>query len=169
MTLQPRRANFVWFAVMVVLGGSLLIAGFARPDPRTLDERVGRIAATIKCPTCVGESVAQSEAPASRDIRTDIARRIALGESDDQIRDDLAQRFGADILLSPSQTGIVGLVWIAPILMLAAVTGGLAMAFRRWHLPDRVELTDADRAIVSEAVETFAQSDLENDQFMSPT
>ena len=106
-------------------------------------------------------SVAQSEVPASRDIRADIARRITLGESDDQIRQEMASRFGPDILLSPSHDGIVGLVWIIPILMLAAVAAGLVLAFRRWRTVASGIVTDADRALIAKAFERLEAGHLD--------
>ncbi|MEO7399138.1 MAG: cytochrome c-type biogenesis protein CcmH, partial [Ilumatobacteraceae bacterium] len=90
MSLQRGWNGLAWLAIVVVLAGALLVGALGQRGARTPDERVERVAATIKCPTCVGQSVAQSEAPASRDIRADIARRITLGESDDQIRQEMA-------------------------------------------------------------------------------
>lgn len=158
------RSNLAWLAIVTVLAGALLIGAFGQRGARTPDERVERVAATIKCPTCVGQSVAQSEAPASRDIRADIARRITLGESDDQIRQEMASRFGPDILLSPSHDGIVGLVWIIPILMLAAVAAGLVLAFRRWRMVASGIVTDADRVLIAKAFERLEAGDLDHEQ-----
>lgn len=163
MNLQRGRANLAWLAVVVALAGALLVGALGHQGARTPDERVGRIATTIKCPTCVGQSVAQSEAPASRDIRADIARRITLGESDDQIRQDMATRFGPDILLSPSRRGIVGLVWIIPIFMFGAVAVGLVLAFRRWHAVGSGLVTDADRSLVADALAEFESRDLDGE------
>lgn len=148
----------MWVVVAAVFASALLVAAVGQPVARTPDEHVLRVAGTIKCPTCIGQSVAQSEAPASRDIRVDIARRITQGESDDQIRQDLANRFGADILLSPSHRGVVGLVWILPVLMSLVVLIGLALAFRRWRLTAGGEVSDADRVLVSDALAEFAGS-----------
>ena len=164
MSLSRRAFNVAWGVVVVVFASALLIAGLGRPGARTPDEHVLGIAATIKCPTCIGQSVAQSEAPASRDIRVNIARRITLGESDDQIRHDLASRFGPDILLSPSHSGVVGLVWMLPILLSFVVLIGLVLAFRRWRLLRSGEVSDADRLLVAAALADFAGSDFDGEE-----
>lgn len=165
----PRRAfsKLAWVVVAAVFASALLIAAVGQPVARTPDEHVLRVAGTIKCPTCIGQSVAQSEAPASRDIRVDIARRITQGESDDQIRQDLANRFGPDILLSPSHSGVVGLVWILPVLISLVVLIGLVLAFRRWRLTTGGEVSAADRVLVTDALVEFAGSDFYDDEYDS--
>ena len=168
MSLPRRAFKLSWVVVAAVFASALLIAALGQPVARTPDEHVLRVAGTIKCPTCIGQSVAQSEAPASRDIRVDIARRITQGESDDQIRQDLANRFGPDILLSPSHSGVVGLVWILPLLMSLVVLIGLARAFRRWRLTTGGEISDADRVLVTDALSKFAGSAFDDDGYDSP-
>ena len=164
MSLPRRALNVAWVVVAVTFGSAMFIAALGQRDARTPDEHVLRIAGTIKCPTCIGQSVAQSEAPASRDIRVDIARRIAQGESDDQIRQDLASRFGPDILLSPSHSGVVGLVWILPVLMSLVVVIGLMLAFRRWRLTTGGEASEADRVLVTDALAGFAGEAFDDDE-----
>lgn len=80
-----------------------------------------------------------------------VARRMALGETDDQIRQDMATRFGPDILLSPSHDGIVGLVWVLPLLLLGGAGVGVVLAFRRWHMTEPGAPTLEDRRRVADA------------------
>jgi cytochrome c-type biogenesis protein CcmH len=91
------------------------------------------VAETIKCPTCRSQSAADSDAPASQAIRAEILRRIDAGDSDDEIRDYFASRYGEQILLTPRSSGAVGLVWILPVVGLVAAAAGLTWAFLRWR------------------------------------
>ena len=77
------------------------------------------MAETLKCPTCRSQSVADSEAPSAKAIRAEIARRLEAGESEDEIRDYLVSRFGEEILLTPSSSGVTGLVWVLPVVAVA--------------------------------------------------
>lgn len=121
-----------WVLLLVVVIGAL-IAGTQDGGARTETERMQSIAKSVRCPTCRGQSVADSDAPAAANVRKDIERRVAAGESDDQIRADLAARFGDGILLTPPSSGVAGLVWVMPVVALAAAAGGLTFAFRRWR------------------------------------
>jgi cytochrome c-type biogenesis protein CcmH len=121
-----------WIVLVVVVLGALVVG--TRPGgTKTHAERVQSIAKSVRCPTCRGQSVADSDAPAAANVRRDIERRVADGQSDDDIRSALAARFGDGILLTPPRSGVAGLVWVLPVVAVAAAGGGLTLAFRRWR------------------------------------
>jgi len=144
-----------WLAMGLVLVAALLVAVQRDGGPRTQGERVDAIARTIKCPTCRSESVYESQATASENIRTEIARQVAAGRSDGEVRAFLAARYGEDILLVPKGTGITGLVWVLPVAALVVAVAGLAVVFLRWRreaADAAAHVTDADRALVEAAL-----------------
>jgi cytochrome c-type biogenesis protein CcmH len=121
-----------WIALLAIILGALLV-GTSDSGTTTDSERVQSIAESVRCPTCRGQSVADSDAPAAANVRKDIERRVADGQTDDEIRSALAARFGDGILLTPPRSGVAGLVWVLPVLALAGAAGGLFLAFRRWR------------------------------------
>jgi cytochrome c-type biogenesis protein CcmH len=138
---------------MALVFAAALVVGMADDGgPRTVGERERDIASSVACPACEGQSVADSDATASRGVRTYIATRIGEGASDDEIRDELADRYGQQILLTPGRSGLAGLVWVLPVAALVLGFAGLALAFRRWRGRAVVSATDADRALVGEAL-----------------
>jgi cytochrome c-type biogenesis protein CcmH len=110
-----------------------LVVGTRPEGTRTDEERAAAIAATVACPACSGQSVASSDAPAAANLRNDITRRVAAGETDDEIRAAYAARFGDEILLNPPRSGAAGLVWVIPVVGVVAAGAGLTVAFRRWR------------------------------------
>ena len=106
-------------------------------EPPTNAERLTSVAKTIRCPYCSGESVAESDAAVSQEIRLDIAKRIQAGQTDDQIRSALADQYGDFVLLTPAATGVTSIVWILPVVVLFVAVAGLASAFRRWQREER--------------------------------
>jgi cytochrome c-type biogenesis protein CcmH len=141
-----------WLLMAVVLAAALTIGVTRAGGPRTNEERVDAIAKTIKCPVCRSESVFDSKADASQNIRDEIARQVAAGRSDDQIRSFINARFqDQGLLLVPPKSGVDSLVWVLPVVALVLAAGGLVVAFRKWRLaPDTVP-TDDDRALVDAA------------------
>jgi cytochrome c-type biogenesis protein CcmH len=141
-----------WLLMAAVVAGALTIGITRATGPRTNEERVEAIAKTIKCPVCRSESVADSKADASQNLRDEIARQVAAGRTDDQIRAYVNSRFqDQGLLLVPPKTGIGSLVWVLPVVALVLAVGGLIVAFRRWRLaPDTVP-SDEDRALVEAA------------------
>lgn len=155
MSARPSPATRpLWWIVMgAIVLVALGIGVFTSNDQTaTNQDRVTQIAKTVRCPVCAGESVAESNAEISKDIRLEITTRVEKGESDQQIRDELAARFGNDIILIPPKSGVGGLVWVIPVVLLVVSFAGLAVAFRRWQEPLGEEATDADRALVARAL-----------------
>jgi cytochrome c-type biogenesis protein CcmH len=142
-----------WLALAAVVAVALLVGVTDDRAASTPAERAHRLAETIQCPTCSGQSVADSDASASRYIRTQITQRIAAGATDDQIRDELADSYGDSILLTPQRSGLAGLVWVLPVAALVAALVGVALAFRRWRGRAVVQASDADRALVERALD----------------
>lgn len=140
-----------WLFIVALVAVSLLRNAVDEGPPRTADERVRAVAATIRCPTCSGQSVADSDSAAARSIRTEVATRVERGESADQIRDAIASTYGEDVLLTPSASGIEGLVWSLPVLGLVLALAALSATLARWRAPAG-RATDADRALVDEAL-----------------
>ena len=144
-----RRWSWLVIAALVLV--SLVRAGISDGSPRTDEERVRGIAATIKCPTCRSQSVAGSDSAAARAIRSEIARRVDDGESADEIREAIAGTYGDDVLLTPGRTGLEGTVWVLPVIALVLGLAGISAAFARWRRAPAAEVTDADRSLVEQA------------------
>jgi cytochrome c-type biogenesis protein CcmH/NrfF len=84
-------------------------------------------------------------------IRRQIAQRISQGRTDQEIRDELANAYGRQILMNPPRSGIAGLVWVLPVAGLVAALAGLAFTFRRWRTPPGGGVTPDDLAAVDRA------------------
>lgn len=150
-------AAISWAVLALVSMTALLIGTLRAPGAATPEERVTGLARSIKCPTCQGESVAESDAGPSREIRRDIAVRVQQGESDDEIRAYYADRYGDQILLTPPRSGLGALVWVIPVLVGLGAVAGLVMAFRRWRAEPKLIATEDDRALVASALRDLTE------------
>ena len=121
------------WVVLIVVVVAALVVGTTDTGARSEEERIEAIASSVRCPTCRGQSVADSDAIAAENVRREIARRVREGESDDEIRNALAARFGEGIILTPSRSGLTGLVWVLPVAGAVVALAGLVFAFRRWR------------------------------------
>jgi cytochrome c-type biogenesis protein CcmH len=124
--------RLVWALLAVVVAGALWY-GTTDRDERTASERADDIAADLRCPFCRSESVRDSQADVAQNMRAEIARRIADGESDDEIVDALVASYGETIVMTPSGSGTASLVWVLPVAALVGGLAALAFAFRRWR------------------------------------
>lgn len=141
----------LYLLLVPVLAVALFVGGRGGDGPDTPGARARHIASEVRCPTCGGLSAADSDAPASLEIRREIRRRVDAGQSDAEIRDFLVGSYGKDILLKPETRGVVGLVWVLPGAAVACALACLAVAFRRWGRQRPSEVSEADRRRVEQA------------------
>jgi cytochrome c-type biogenesis protein CcmH len=97
------------------------------PDPRQ-EAVASALMREIRCVVCQGQSVADSDAELAGDMRAMIRRRIAAGESADDVRVWLIARYGAWISYAPPVEPATWLLWAAPALFLVL---GLVIVRRR--------------------------------------
>lgn len=145
------RAWLPWALLFVVVVTLLAFGSQGTTGDLTAQDRVTNLARTIKCPTCSGESAAESNAPSSQEVRRDIAQRIEQGQTDDEIRAFYVSRYGEGILLTPASTGVASLVWIVPVVAFVVAITALILIFRRGRGDAAVEVSDADRDLVEAA------------------
>jgi cytochrome c-type biogenesis protein CcmH len=141
-----------WLALAVVVVAALLVGVTDERGPQSPGDRARNLAESIACPQCDGQSVADSDSPASDAIREFIDDRIEAGQSDAQIRDELAASFGEHLLLTPGRSGVSSLVWTLPVVALVAAFAGIVFAFRRWRGGGVAHASDEDRALVAATV-----------------
>ena len=141
-----------WIALAIVVVVALAVGTIGTTRPLTNADRLLNVSRTIKCPQCSGESVAESDAAISQQIRIDIAKRIEQGQTDDQIRQAYVDQYDQFILLTPQGSGVTSLVWVLPVVLIVLAFAGLAVAFRRWKVTGDLRATEADRALVDQAL-----------------
>lgn len=150
---SPGFRRWSWLVIGALVVVSVVRAGVSDGEARTADERIRSITSTIKCPTCRSQSVAESDSAAARAIRVEVARRVGDGESADEIRGAIAATYGDDVLLTPARSGLVGLVWILPVVALVLGLAGVSAALARWRRQERTAATADDRARVEQALQ----------------
>jgi cytochrome c-type biogenesis protein CcmH len=112
-------------AVLVLIAVAGLVRSAGVGGPTTETERAQAVAASLRCPTCQGLSVADSNSPLAKSMRRIIDEQVAAGESEQEIREYFVDRYGDWVLLSPRAEGSGWLVWALPG---AAVLVGLLAA-----------------------------------------
>ena len=146
-----RFRRWSWCIIGALTLVSLVRATVDDGPPRTTEEQVRAIGSTLKCPTCRSQSVSGSDSAAAKAIRNDITRRVKDGESADEIRTAIAANY-LDVQLIPKASGFEGLVWALPVVFLVLALAGLTATFGRWRRAAVREASDADRALVEQAL-----------------
>lgn len=88
-----------------------------------LEARMLAIASELRCLVCQNQTIAESHAPLALDLRQQIREMLAKGQSDQQVRDFMTQRYGEFILYKPPVRPATALLWFGPGVL---ALGGLA-------------------------------------------
>lgn len=144
------RAWLPWIGVAVVVLVALAVGTLGQSQP-TDEERAQALAGTIRCPSCASQSVASSETPSSKAVRALIVERIEAGDTDEEIRDFVASRYGREVLLDPAGSGVGLIVWGLPVVLVIVAVAGLVVRFRGYGPPTRHASAD-DEALVARAL-----------------
>lgn len=103
------------------------LADISLPDPRQ-EEQALELMHSIRCVVCQGQPISGSNAGLAADMRRIIRERIAAGESPEQIRSWLIDRYGDWVSFQPRPSVATSPLWILPIL---ALLGGFWLVSRR--------------------------------------
>ena len=149
--LKRRWANCPPYGLALLLAASPVLA--VQPDEMladpALEARAREISRDIRCPVCQGETIDDSSAPISRDLRLIIRERLVAGDTDAEVVDYIVARYGEFVLYNPRATGLNLILWLAgPALLLAGV--GVAVASQRRRIAPEAALTEAEEARLKE-------------------
>ena len=97
----------------------------------TLEERAYALDRQLMCPVCDGQTVDQSNAQVSLDMKEVIREKLRAGESEDEILAYFSARYGDSVLASPPTSGFSIVVWIVPPAALLIGIALLAIVMRR--------------------------------------
>ena len=115
--------------VVVAFLAAIAIACASREA--TIDERAYALDRQLMCPVCDGQTVDQSNAQVSLDMKGVIREKLRAGESENEILGYFAARYGDSVLASPPTTGFSVVVWIVPPAALLLSVAFLAVVMRR--------------------------------------
>jgi cytochrome c-type biogenesis protein CcmH len=134
-TRRPGWRQLLGPVLLVVVAGVALAigGGVGQSPPPSNQARIAALEAVIRCPSCEDLSVAESSSSAAVAARHQIAAMVAAGRTDQQIEQSFVARYSATILLRPGTGGLIGLVWLIPLLAAAAALCAVGILFWRRH------------------------------------
>ena len=95
------------------------------------DKRFHQLLSQLRCLVCQNENLANSRAPLAQDLRATIATKIRHGQTNQQIKHYLVQRYGDFVLYKPPIEYKTYLLWFGPFVLLAIGLLTLAIVIKR--------------------------------------
>jgi cytochrome c-type biogenesis protein CcmH len=144
--MKKRRPLLLFLAVAAIISAIWFYTFLISPPKQTLDQRVHEVASQLKCLVCQGESVADSPATLSQQMRGVIRQQLQSGKSEQEVIQYFVSRYGNVILLSPPWQGLTLLAWLVPILLMLGGILLLFFIFRSWQAQSLKPPLDINRA-----------------------
>lgn len=128
------------FAILV--GLLALIAGVWLPAAWAVDSeppfsnpllqrRYESLIQDFRCLVCFDENIANSNASLAADFRRQVHNMVAAGQSDQQIKQFMVERYGQFVLYRPPLQANTWLLWGGPFVVLFAALCVLGLILRR--------------------------------------
>lgn len=83
------------------------------------EARATHIFRLLRCEVCAGQSIYDSNAPLATDMRQEVRELVSQGQTEDEILQLYARRFGDQILMRPPVNESTWPLWGFPLLALA--------------------------------------------------
>ncbi len=122
MRAMRRLAGVICLASMIGAAGA--IDGTAAFSDATQQARYEALTHELRCLVCQNQSVADSNADLAADLRRQVREMMAAGQTDQQIKSFMTERYGDFVLYEPPLTARTWLLWGAPVLLLLLCLGG---------------------------------------------
>lgn len=128
-----RRAEMLGLIAALLAGA----AGAVEPDEvladPALEARAREVSRDLRCMVCRSQSIDDSDAPLAKDLRLLVRERIRAGDTNEEVIDHVAARYGDYVLLKPRLGAATLALWAAPALALlvAAIAAAAALKAKR--------------------------------------
>ena len=90
------------------------------------EARFNDLTLELRCLVCQNQNLADSDAQLAQDLRQEIYEMMMAGQTNDQIKTFMVDRYGDFVLYRPPMQGNTLALWLLPIIMLL---GGAVVVF----------------------------------------
>jgi cytochrome c-type biogenesis protein CcmH len=113
----------------LILALTLIVstAGFAQQAPvqepmvfesPQQEERFNQLTQELRCLVCQNQNLADSDATLAHDLRREVHEMLQTGQSNEQIKEFMVQRYGDFVLYRPPVQKNTYLLWLGPLILL---------------------------------------------------
>ena len=107
-----------FFKILHIAILSFIFFTFKIYSIESIDERVKNLTLELRCMTCQNQSIYDSDAEFSNDIKKIVKQKLQEGESERDIKNFLVERYGEYILFRPLMNNYNIFLWSFPFILL---------------------------------------------------
>ena len=120
--------GFLLIAILMAfwISSSLAQEPLVFDDPE-MEARYNQLTLELRCRVCRNQNLADSDAELAHDLREEIYGMMSAGQSNEQIKTFLVDRYGDFVLYRPAMSGNTMALWLMPGILL--FIGAIALIF----------------------------------------
>lgn len=107
-------------------------------ESKLQEDRFNQLTLELRCLVCQNQNLADSDAQLAHDLRAEVHEMLIAGNSDDEIKQFMVERYGDFVLYRPPVQKNTYLLWLGPVVLL--LIGGLVL---RSNVKKRAALLDS--------------------------
>ena len=119
------------YHLKLILFSLLLSSSLFSNSAEVYENQTRKLAEELRCMVCQNQSLLESDSELANDLKSLIKEKFIMGESKEDIKKFLVERYGEFILFKPevSKTNII--LWLSPLIILSAF---IFMALRKMKI-----------------------------------
>lgn len=106
----------IFFLIFFLTQNSFALSTENRLTDPALEARAMNLFLIVKCMVCNGQVIENSDTKFAHDLRQYIRQKITAGLSDEEIKNDLINQFGDEIIMQPKSTHFILIIVLAIII-----------------------------------------------------
>ena len=157
--------QFNFSSKTILLAFIFLITFFSNStakEQEDFSDRFRKLSNQLRCPTCQGLSVQDSEAGFSKSIKKKISELMKEDKTDIEIISYFVERYGEWILRTPTKSGFNLVLWLMPIVVILSGLFFVLFRSKLWvsqpNYVDLASLTEEEERILKEDLDQFKES-----------
>lgn len=87
-------------------------------DNQQQEDRFNQLTQELRCLVCQNQNLADSDAQLAHDLRAEVHEMLLAGNSNDEIKQFMVERYGDFVLYRPPVQQNTYLLWLAPLALL---------------------------------------------------
>lgn len=131
--IRPKARSTI--ALVALISLALWATPATAQETTPSDDEVNAIAKGLYCPVCENVPLDVCPTQACEQWRATIREKLALGWSEDQIKEYFVAQYGDRVLAAPPARGFNWLIYVLPPIVIVASAVLLGLTLRRWQRP----------------------------------
>ena len=115
-----RQILILVLSLLFIQSVQAVIETYQFDDPKQ-EQTYYEIINELRCPKCQNQTIADSDAPLSKDLRFIVQQKIKAGESKRQILAYMQERYGDFVLYDPPVQPANYILWFSPVIIFLVI------------------------------------------------